>query len=67
MIGAEDFTVTAILASLQGVRIEMTPKGFRLSKEGYTPLVISYDEFIHTMFKRDIFRAALRTMRRVKP
>lgn len=67
MIGAEDFTVTAILASMQGVRIEMTPKGFLLSKAGYAPLVISYDEFIHTLFKRDIFRAALRKMRRVKP
>jgi hypothetical protein len=67
MIGAEDFTVIALLASIQGVRVELAPKGFRLTKEGYTPLVLSYDEFIHTIYKRDVFRSAIRQLRRVKP
>jgi hypothetical protein len=67
MIGAEDFTVIALLASIQNVKVELTPKGFQLSKEGYAPLTVSYDDFLHTLYKRDIFRSAIRQLRRVKP
>ena len=67
MIGAEDFTVIALLASIRGVRVELKPKGFQLSKDGYAPRLLSYDEFIHTIYKRDVFRAAIRQLQRVKP
>lgn len=67
MIGAEDFTVIALLASIQGVKVELKPKGFQLTKDGYAPLLLPYDAWIHTLYKRDIFRSAIKQLRRVKP